>query len=211
MAITEGTLLRVSLSGLIYNQLVMNVWTYEVGGTFSGIEAGAVANAWWQRVKTPYRALVGTAFGAVFSKVIVADMENPLGDYGEYAVPVAERSGTRSNGSENGMPGFVAAGVRLSVATRVTRPGQKRFPWLMENDSAGSGLESGFSTLVATLMDAATVNVTLGAPALGMDLNPVVVRLDPATGLPVAYQPVVGYSINTSTTSQVSRKIGRGA
>lgn len=211
MTITEGMLLRVSMQGLLYNQLVMNVWTYSVAGTFTGVEAGAVAQAWWNHVKTPYRALVGTAFGAAFTRVIVADMEDPTGDYGEYAVPTAERPGTRSNGSENGMPGFVAAGVRLTVATRVTRPGQKRIPWLMENDSSGSGLESGFSTLVSTLVTACTTIPSLGAPALGMSLQPVVVRLDPATGLPTANQNVTGFSINTSTTSQVSRKIGRGA
>lgn len=210
MAITEGTKLRVSLVGAWYDQLVMNVWTYQVGGTFSGISAGAVAEAWWNHVKDEYRAMVASGYGNAFERVIVADMDNPAGDYGDFSIPTAERVGTRSAGSAQGMPPYAAAGVRLSVATRVTRPGQKRFGWLLETDAAGPGLDPVFAGLVADVMDAATVGVTLGAPALGMDLDPIVVRLDPVTGLPVAAQSVTGYAINTNTTSQVSRKIGKG-
>jgi len=210
MAITEGTLLQISVNYTLYLQQMMNVWTYEVGGTFSGITAGAVANAYWQRVKASYRGLISTDFGAAFSKVVVADASDPTGDYGEYSIPSSERTGTRSTSSSNGMPPFVAAGVRLAVATRVTRPGQKRFPGLMESDSAGENVDPGFITLVNAIMDAATVSVTLGSPALGMDLNPIVIKRDPATGSVLATEPVTGYTVNTRSTSQVSRKVGRG-
>jgi hypothetical protein len=211
MAITEGTKLEISVEAALYSQQVMNVWTYEVGGTFSGISAGSVAHAYWNHVKTTYRALVSTEFGPTFTRVLVKDLSDPTGDYGEYGVPVNERAGTRSATGVQGMPGFAAAGVRLTVATRVTRPGQKRFPFLLEDDSAGYGLTSGFTTLVNALMTAATVSVTLGAPALGMDLNPIVVRRDPTTGAVTAFQQVTGFAINPNTTSQVSRKIGRGS
>lgn len=211
MAITEGTLLQMTVAGFMYSQQVMNVYTYEVAGTFSGITAGAVANAWWNHVKTPYRALASTVFGVAFDKVIVRDMGDPLGEYGEYAIPTAERTGSRDTGATNGMPGFVAAGVRLGVGTRVTRPGQKRIAWLTETDSAGTALDAGFASLVNTLMAAAISNITLGSPAVGMALHPVVVRVDPTTRLPVAHQPITGYAVNTFTTSQVSRKVGKGS
>lgn len=211
MAITEGTKLEISLEGRWVTDTVMNVYQYEVGGTFSGISAGAVANAWWQHVKSAYRAIVTSASDVAFVRVLCKDLSDPSGDYGEYSIPTAEAAGTRSASGIQFLPHFNAAGVRLSVATRVTRPGQKRIPWLLEDDSQSGVLSSGMTSLLTTLFDAIIPDFTLGAPALGMDLNAIVVRKDPTTGLVTAYQPVTGYSINPYVTSQVSRKPGQGS
>jgi len=211
MAITEGTLLEVTLDGLFGTTQVMNVWQFEVGGTFSGITAGSVANAWWQHMKSSYRALVSDGSGPAFTRVKVRDLSDPTGDYGEYAVPTNEQAGTRSTAGSEFLPFFNAAGARLTVGTRVTRPGQKRFPWLVETDSQSGVLTATPTTLVNNILDAAIPTLTLGAPALGMDLNSIVVRKDPATGEVTAYQPVTGWAINPYVTSQVSRKRGKGS
>lgn len=211
MAITEGTKLRISLYATFHGQQCMNVWYYNVTGTFTGISAGAVGNAWWQRVKTDYRALVDVAFSNVFEKVLVTDVSEALGEYGEYSIPTGERVGTRSVASASGMPPFVAAGARLSVATRVTRPGQKRFAWVLEQDTSGPSVSTTYIDLANAVLAKAAVAGTLGVPALGMDLQPIVARVDPTTRVVTAWQPITGYTVSPTLTSQVSRKMGRGA
>jgi len=58
-------------------------------------------------------------------------------------------------------------------------------------------------------MDVLTDPMALGAPAVGVVLAPHVVGLN-ADGTVRAAQPITGYVINNSVTSQVSRKFGRG-
>lgn len=211
MAITENTKLQMSVFARFHGQLTMNVWYYNVSGTFSGIGAAAVAEAWWQHVKAAYRGLVDVAFSTTFEKVLCVNVSESLGEYGEYSIPTAERVGTRVVAGAVGMPPFVAAGARLAVGTRTTRPGQKRFGWVLESDSSGPSLGSEYITLANALLAKAAAQGTLGAPALGMILDPIVARLDPTSGLVTAWQNVTGYTVNPTTTSQVSRKMNRGA
>lgn len=211
MAITEGTLLEITVDGLFGSTQVMNVWQFEVGGTFSGINAGQVANAFWQHVKNEYRAIVSNGSGPAFTRVLVRDLGDPLGEYGEYAVPTAEQAGSRNAAGSEFLPAFNAAGVRLTVDTRVTRPGQKRIPWLVETDSQSGAITATPVALINALMDKVIPNFTLGSPAAGMDLNCIVVKKDKTTGAVLAYQPVTGWLINPYITSQVSRKVGRGS
>lgn len=210
MAITTGSRVTVAVNYALAGQQFMNVYNYIVLELVGTPTAGDYAQAWWNHVKTNYRALCSAYFGDAFTSVRVTETGNSTtGEYGEYAVPVGERAGTRSYSSGEALPTFVAAGVRLIVATRSTRPGQKRFPFLMEADVNGAGLQSGYSTILATLMGTLTANMTLGAPAAGVVLVPSVVGLN-ADGTIRTSQVVTGYSINSNVTSQVSRKIGRG-
>lgn len=211
MAITEGNLIEVVVKQTAFQQQILNTWTYEVTGTFTGISAGAVANAYWQAVKATYRGIIADAYNPYFSAVSVRVLDDPLGDYGEYSVPTGERAGTRAGGTGDLAPVFLATGVRLTVDTRVTKPGQKRFGGLMEADIANGVIASPVITAIDALMSVAAVGtLTLGSPALGMDLLPVVVRKDPNTGLPTASQEITGYLVNIQVTSQNTRKIGRG-
>jgi len=210
MAITEGSVLQITVAGEANGQTLMNVWQFLVTGTFSDISGGAVANAFWQAVKTNYRALAPTGYTLAFQRVLVEDISEADGAYGEYAIPTGEQPGTRSTGAAEGLPTFNAVGVKLSVATRVTRPGQKRFGYMTEGDSVSGTVATALVTVVDTLMANVVGTLTLGSPALGMDLLCVVVRRDPLTGLADTYQEVVGWSVNPSVTSQVSRKAGRG-
>lgn len=210
MSIATGSLIEISLSMLLYGQRVMNVWQYRADPVTGGPSAAEIGAAWWNAVKAPYRGVANSGFGTVFRSVIVRELNNPTGAYGEYAIPSGEQTGTRTVAAEGQLATtFVAAGVRLAVETRTTRPGQKRIPFITESDLNSNELAAGFQGLLVTLMDVMTASMTLGAPALATVLLPVVVSKD-STGAVTANQPVSGYVINTNATSQVSRRFGRG-
>lgn len=206
MAIGSGSLIEVVVTGSYDGQTMSNVWQYEVTSSPGGITGEEYAAAWWNNVKTVYRAVPTTPFTNAFESVSVRELDTLVGDYGVYAVPSGERAGTGSVGSEaSPLPLFNAIGVRLSVGTRVTRPGQKRFSGLVEADSDNARLQSRAISAAEALMTHMVAGLTLGAPALTATMALAVVRKD-VDGLPVAYQQVQGYSVNPYMTSQVSRK-----
>lgn len=207
MALTEGSLIEISLN-MFYNGLnLANVWSYEVTGTFSGITAEAVGEAWWDHVKADYRAITRSAPGFFeFTSVMVRQVDDPLGALGEFAIPAGENTGTRTGVDDSEyLPPYTAAGVRLTVGSRATRPGQKRIPGLLEVDNENSALEDGLRAIVEDLIDTCINGVVLGAPALGMALDAQVFRKD-NTGAVTAHQPITGFVVNPYLTSQVSRK-----
>jgi hypothetical protein len=211
MAITEGTLLEIALKMRFNDGLLMNVYGYEVTGTFTGIPAVNVGEAWWNAIKATQRALIRPSEGLQFRSIVVTEMNNPSGEFAEWNIPSGERQGTRSGvDSSEFLPPFNAAGFRLTVATRATRPGQKRIPGLLEVDSETGALSVAYTALLESFASVVDGPLTLASPALGMDLQPVVFRKD-VTGAVVAHQNVVGHVLNPYVTSQVSRKIGRGA
>jgi len=207
MAITDGSKLDITLNMFFNSLVVQNVWSYDVTGTFDGFTAEQVGESWWNHVKTTYRATVRSASGFFeFRSVLVRQVDDLTGAIGEFAVPTGEQLGTRTSPTQNEfLPPFNAAGVRLTVGTRVTRPGQKRIVGLLEEDAGNGALNTGMRTIVSNLMAVMTTQITLGLPAVGMDLVPSVFRKD-ATGLVIAHQPIVGYVINPNVSSQVSRK-----
>ena len=210
MAIVTGSKIEVVLRTALYNQVQLMVWTYNVLEIVGTPTAAHYAQGWWNHVKTGYRALAATGQGDCFKSVKVSELGNPAGEYGEYAIPAGEQSGTRTNPTDaDNVPPFLAAGVRLTVATRATRPGQKRFPFLMQQDTASGTLGSAFSALVNTLMTTMVANMTLGAPAAGVVLVPNVVSLN-ADGSIRASQLITGFAINPYITSQNSRKFNAG-
>lgn len=210
MAITTLSKIRVSCVYNLANMVGMNTFDYNVLEIIGTPTADHYAQAWWNHVKTNFRALVGSSFGAVLMSVKVRELGNSVGEYGEYAIPTAEQTGTRTPPTDQTpAPVFNAAGVRLTVGTRLTRPGQKRFPFLYRDDLNSQVLATAYSTPLATLMGTLTSNMTLGAPAAGVVLVPHVVSLNPDGSIRAA-QLVTGYLINQNATSQVSRKLGRG-
>lgn len=210
MAIGGGSLIEVGLHmAFLSNAAVYNVWQYEVEGTFGPSSASQFGEAWWNHVKDEYRAIC-SANASPFRTVLVRELNEPAGAYGEYAIPTAEWSGTRPAPAGDWLPSYVGVGVRLTVDTRVTRPGQKRFSFLTESDSDGTYVQTDYATRLATLMGVMSGQMVLGDPAVGATLNPIVVRKDPATGVVTAHQNISGYIINNALTSQVSRRVGRG-
>lgn len=210
MAITTGSRISISLIMNLHQQEVMNVWSYnvlELVGTPTAVNYG---EAWWNHVKSAYRALAIAGFGNVFRSVRVVELGNSTGEYGEFPIPTGEQAGTRTNPTDAEFtPLFTAAGIRLTVGTRLTRPGQKRIPFLTQSDVVSQDLTSGFVTLLNSLMAVMKANMTLGAPAAGVVLVPSVVGLN-ADGTIRASQVITGYVIDTVATTQVSRRVGRG-
>lgn len=210
MAITTGSLVRVALAQSNLGEVQMNIWDYLVLELAGIPTAGNYAEAWWNHVKTAYRAMALATNTTAFSSVRVTELGNPTGEYGEFSVPTGERAGTRTSpGDADMLPSYAAIGVRLSVATRSTRPGQKRFGFLTQTDLVNNDVQSAIGTLTTTLMNVMTTNITLGAPAAGVVLVPHVVSLN-GDGTVRAHQAVTGYAINAKATSQVSRRYGRG-
>jgi len=210
MALGSGDLIECTVRMVSSSGYMMNVWQYEIGVAPTENSAVEIAEAYWNHIKATYRALAISGAGRQFDAIIVRELNNPTGELAEFSIPSAEQDGTRAAGSLGSyQPQFVSAGVRLTVGSRTTRPGQKRYGFLTEGDVAGDGLGSGFITLLTSQLDIMTASMTLGAPAELTVLDPVVVRKD-VGGLVTAHQPIEGYIINPYVTSQVSRKYGRG-
>jgi hypothetical protein len=210
MTIAGGSLLEITAIMQLDSSVLMNVWQYEVGTIVVVPTAAQIGEAWWNHVKGTYRALAETALAPSFTSVKVLELNAPTGAYGEFAVPPAEQAGTRgSTAQPQNLPAFTAVGVRLTVSSRTTRPGQKRIPFATESDVAGRVVESAFVSLVEAHMDVMVTPITLGAPAAAVELFPVVVRKD-GTGAVTAHQLIEGYLVDPWVTTQVSRRYGRG-
>lgn len=204
--------LKITVRGTISAQQWENVQWYKPGGAaFVTAEAAGVAQAYWNDVKSAWRALIVDSSVFTFQSILVSE-PGDTGAFGEFPVPVGEQNGTRAIGSlTDFMPPFNAWGVRLTVATRTTRPGQKRFCGIMEGDANGDVLTAPGIALVQALAVKFSDNIVLGSPVATGVLIPEVVSIDRATGAITAHQEVTGYLINPYVTSQVSRKRGRGA
>lgn len=211
MAFSLGDVIRIeiALRGSGGDEF-RNVWDYELQGVIAPtVSAAHMAEAWWNHVKAPYRAIYGTSLGASFEKVRCKSLMSPTGDAGEFGIPVAEQTGTRTPPAGDVAPVFLATGVKLVVGTRATRPGAKRFNGMYEADFNLNNVSPTFMNLCGALCAAMLPNFVLGAPAAGAQLNPVVVRLS-TIGTASVWQPWDSYIVNPLITSQVSRKLGRG-
>jgi len=210
MAIGSGSLIEVSLIGQLAGGKFYNVFQYEVDPLPGGVTPVQLAEGWWNHVKATYRALYGSGAGNIFQEVKLVELDTPTGDYATFPVPVGERAGTRSAPSPGTFQAsFMATGVRLTVGSRVTRPGQKRLPLVYEADNEGDALDPAWITLVNSWGAVVSAAMVLGSPAATATLYPKVVRKDLAGGV-LASQLVTGYLTNPRPTSQVSRKYGRG-
>jgi hypothetical protein len=211
MAITAAQL-KIIIRGSFGGTLFENVqWYRPTGAAFLTADAVGVAEAYWNDIKTVWRALQVTSGGFLTQSVFVSE-PGATGAFGEFSIPVGEQQGARSaTGLGDFMPAFVAFGVRLSVATRTTRPGQKRFIGVMEGDATQEVLGAPVTTLLNNLAAKFSSTITLGAPVATGTLDPIIVRIDRATGALLTQQDVTGHLVNPRVTSQVSRKFGRGA
>lgn len=211
MAIGIGVPLKISIRGRFQNQLFQNVqWYVTDGAAFLTADAVGVGEAYWNDIKTVWRAAMQTNSLLVTESILVSE-EGPTGAFGEYAIPTGERQGTRSSGSGGFLPSFNAAAVRLTVATRTTRPGQKRFVGVTEGDNADGVLWADYVTLINDLAVKFSEPIVLGAPVATGVLTPIVARLSADGSEVLAYQEVTGFVTNGNVSSQVSRKIGRGS
>lgn len=212
MAIS-GNLMALITRYLWLDQECENVaWYQPQGAAFLTSNMAAVAEAYWNDVKTLYRAVMpdDVSYGRFIS--VVGIEYNGSDGLGEYAIPDAEAVGTRDVDGSEPVSGTLAAGVRLTVDSRLTRPGQKRIPMLVETDLERNFLAAAFITVFTPLVAIWDEDRTLGAPVATGVLQPVVAGKDEDP--PHDYtriQLIRGHVINPYITSQVSRKRGHGS
>jgi hypothetical protein len=209
MAIGPGSLLEISLNMVYLAQQCSMVFQYWVETYPLGVSPVQTAEAWWNHVKVPTRALAQTSLPIPFRNVKIRELNDPAGAYATFDIPAGEQIGTRSSGSGDNMPPYVGVGVQLVVGTRSTRPGQKRHPFVTEGDNIAGALQTSLNVLTSTWAGVMTTNMLLGAPAATAQLRPIVTRKDNA-GFVTAYQDITGFLVNPNLTTQNSRKIGRG-
>jgi len=210
MAIAAGSLVEFQIGGVMQSQNWMNVWTFVVVGELGDATPAEWGEALWNHIKTNYRALVSAGHPTAFQFVRVREMDSLTGEYGEFAIPVIEQPGTAPTSTTTYLPIFNSAGIKFTVSTRLTRPGQKRIPGQRGEDISSIQWVPAYLTKLETFGQMMDDSLTLGAPALGSELQLAVVSVDRTTGLPTAHQEVTGHLVNPYVTSQVSRKFGVG-
>lgn len=210
MAVTSD-LVRLTLRYTLLGQRCQTARDFSVAG--AGLATTSVvdiATAWWNDVKEVWRnvVLAGTAFN--FDSIL-AEERGGLQGFGEFTIPVGEQLGTRgAAGAGDFMPPNVNCGVRLSVSTRLTRPGQMRLPALLENDNVGGILQPVYRGIAEAIAAKYATDLALGAPALSVAARAVVVKEGPDFHSPLGYQFITGFKVADVITTQNSRKIGRG-
>lgn len=213
MALT-GDKLQIALEMRNWNQQCMNVWHYEVTGALTDVPAASIAEAWWNHVKTAYRAIATAGIPEQrFLMVHVRDADNPVGEAVSWNIPIGEQSGTRTAPGTGGdaLPPYVAVTGRLGVGTRATRSGSKRFPFALEADQVNGVVAAGYVASIQACLSACTEAVILGVPALAVELVPMVRGVGASNPPVVTYQRVISTQVNTYISTQNSRKFGRGA
>lgn len=209
MAFSQNDVIQLDLVMDRFGDEVRNSWQYKITTTPAPtISAANIAEAWWNHVKTQYRAQVATAFGDAFREVQCKTLMSSTGDYGTFGIPPGEQPGTRSTPAGDSAANFLAVGAKLNVQTRVTRPGHKRFGFLFEADSAANTMQAAMLTLCENICIAARTP-TLGIPALGIELLGQVVRKT-TQGLLLTSQEWTSFTVSNIVTTQNTRKVGRG-
>lgn len=211
MAITSG-LVRIDLRYTFLAQRCETTSYWSPGGAaWIAVNAAQGAEAWWNNIKNNWRALVPDSTVQSFDSVFFEEIGGG-GEYGEFAIPTAERSGTRdATGLGGFLPAYVAVGARMTVTTHATRPGQKRFPFATELDNDEGVVGAAFLTLVEALAGQYSAPMTLGAPVLAGTLTPQVVHFPTVPDPTQRQQEIVGFVLNEFFTSQVSRRPGHGS
>lgn len=210
MAIPDGHILEIAVSGMAGPSTIMNVMHYHVDSGHPTATGEDVADAWWQAVKGWWRGVANTNFSTVFRDVLCKDITDLGGAYGTYGVPLAEQGGTRTPGaSGENLPYFTAIGVRLNVPSRATRPGQKRLVGINEADQSGGLLTPAAIAAAQAWGDQAVQTMTLGAPASLVVLTPVVVHKG-AGGVAASWQNMSSATVRDQVTTQNTRKPWRG-
>lgn len=212
MALSTGSIIRATVNMTLLQQRVANVFDFRITAFAPQTTAAQIAEGLWQDVKTTYRALAGDVLPSTFDSVQVEELFDPAGAFGEYPIPAGERTGTRTFAQATQYaPSFNAVGVKFTVGSRLTRPGQKRVPFLTELDTVSNAVDPAFLALVNAWALNVSSGIVLPIPALGTSLQMVIVGVTPTGALDSQrVQDVTGFVINPNVSSQVSRKAGRG-
>lgn len=210
MAIVADQIYRVTISGAVGVVPVLQVSHWRIVSVGSeGINATNLAEALWNHGKDALRGLVNTSYSTMFQAVRAEQVDNPLGEFGEYAIPLDERGGRRGAAAGAGvLPANVPARLRLLVGTKQTKGGAKRLTGLVEDDIQNGGyLLPAVLTALEAVGDFYVGEKLLGAPAALTYVVPGVYRpADHGPGTPQRFNPFTGYVAGTRVTTQNTRK-----
>lgn len=204
--------IRVSWRYTYLGQKCENVQTYLVGGVSSVLfTMDQALEGLWNDYKARWKALMSAERVVNTFDSLAGEQIGGTLQFGEFAIPFADQLGTRGAGvTTTWLNSFSAVAVKQLVASRLTRPGQKRFPFLNESDVEGNQVSLATLPLFDALGGAFSQVSVLGAPALGMAVQPQVVH-EPGVRDPVRHvQAITGWATNPNVSSQISRKLGRG-
>lgn len=207
----SATYIEIALRYVFLGQRCQTARVYRWdGAAVAAASPTQVGEAWWNHYKAAWRGLCLNSAGDVrFATVFVREVGGGLA-YGEYAVPTAEQTGTRAGTSTGYLPSYAAVGCKLTVSSGVTRPGQMRIPFALEEDQTNNVVQAGFLALAANLANLYDTPATLGAPVATGVLYPSVVTYGVDNNTVTAGQDIVGHLLNGFLTSQVSRRVGHG-
>ena len=208
MAITGGSVLRLTLVQNYMAQEVLNVFYAKQTAGSSSDSPATVVDGFWQDIKAAWRAVMPDTDDMLITKIVLEDLVTPF-DYYEYVVPTSEQRGTRSYTGAL-LNSFSAASIKIVVPTRATRPGGKRISGLTEDVVDRQNLVSSYITLLNTLFAALATGWAATSPGSGSYAVGVYGYGRPASSSPT-FQQMSGYLVSPYVSSQVSRKIGRGA
>ena len=85
MALPIQGLVQLTISGVgLQAQENSNVFYYYFGGGgfLNNATIPQMAEAWWNHVKTAYRAIYPTTFVEIFQEIKIVELDNPSGDLG---------------------------------------------------------------------------------------------------------------------------------
>lgn len=186
-------------------------WFRPVGAAFLTATMDGVLEALWANMEADLRQITPASLTLASWDSLLGEELGGGGSFAEYPVPDAERVGTRAGGADSDLiPSFNAGGFRQTVGTRATRPGQKRFPFLMESDVSNNELGATYKSFLEAIAIRFSNPVVLGTPVATGVLQPEVGGTE-VSGVPTVFQDITGFVINPDVTSQISRKKGRGA
>lgn len=210
MPITASQI-KVTYRYTMFGQHCENIQYWEpVGAAFLTATMLGVLEALWANIEGAWHEIlpanpdVGT-----FDSLLGEELGGGL-SFAEFPIPSDEQTGDRAGlTATSGLPPFIVSASRQTVGTRVTRPGQKRIPFLADSDVIGNQLDSAAVIFFEPVHETFSTVRTLGAPVATGTLNPVIGG-HIEDGVPTLWQPVTGLLMNPNASSQVSRKIGHG-
>lgn len=211
MAVTGG-FVKMIVRYVYLGQNCENVgWYIPSGSGLADVGMTEICMAYWEQVRDFWAAIAfADATINSLNSILGYEIGGGLG-YAEVAVPELDRQGAKSTETYGEpLPGTLAGAVRLTVGSVVTRPGQKRAPFIGEAQISGNDLDVTYLTQLADWGKTYSTDQFLGGDAPDITLSPVVVRLG-ADGSVITHQLVTGQFVNPYASSQVSRKRGHGS
>lgn len=208
MAVTNGDIFRMTISGMNGNKPVKQVSHWRVNN------ATAVDTAWttlaesmWRHFREEVRAFPTTAYTELFQTVRLDTVNKPIGEFGEFGIPLTERSGTRAAGTASEkLANFLCAPIKLLVGTKATKSGSKRLAGLVEGDVNANNIVPALFEHLADIGAKYSTEADLGAPTIGVRCQPVIFRDGKGVG-PSISQDVTGFAIPLSLTTQKTRQV----